>query len=633
MKISSLYKKHMQSVKSKLIFNVIIIHALLMSLVVFDLTQREKSFMLEQLSQKGHELTSILASTAAVSLLNNDLVALDELILDMNQIKDHNMIFILDKHGRVRASTKKEYFNTYLDDNVSKEMYAKLSDGNLKSYQSIHNNLVDTLYAIKIKNRLIGYTRTLIDKTYLSREIDIITNKGLLYIVLAIILGAFFAWMAVRKMTDRLNRVAQAAEQISKKHFDVNLPVSDSQDEVSKMINAFNVMSRSLQEYIGELNTNREKLQLSEQILLEAQEIAHIGNWELDLKTSLMQWSPEVYRIRGKDIRTYRPTLQDHYEALSEDDKIATQAALKNLIATGEKTELDSKIYLDDGSVKYIHITGIVHYDESGDACKITGTTQDITNHKESEIKLKQRENQLLVQSRLAQMGELLSMIAHQWRQPLTAISATAINLRLKIILNAFDLQTQNGLEECKSFYLSELEQIEEFVLNLSTTIDDFRNFYKINKKTVKVSIDTVLNKALNIINGSLENNKIEVIYKANSKNKQDLYDGELMQVILNILKNAQDNFKEKNINGGKIHIITNDNMIEIFDNGGGIPEDIINRIFDPYFSSKDEKTGTGLGLYMSKIIIEDHHKGTLRVKNIYDNDGLAVGACFSISL
>ena len=124
----------------------------------------------------------------------------------------------------------------------------------------------------------------------------------------------------------------------------------------------------------------------------------------------------------------------------------------------------------------------------------------------------------------------------------------------------------------------------------------------------------------------------IELIEDYNSDKIIEIFDSELMQVFLNILKNAQDNFKEKtNVKNYKIKIKTTDTkkgiLIEITDNGGGIPDYILVKIFDPYFSTKDEKEGTGLGLYMSKTIVEEHHRGKFYAKNIND------GVCFFIEL
>ena len=240
---------------------------------------------------------------------------------------------------------------------------------------------------------------------------------------------------------------------------------------------------------------------------------------------------------------------------------------------------------------------------------------------------LRKQEEQLIQQTRLAQMGEMISMIAHQWRQPLGAISATSINLQLKLELEEFDLEKEQERETFLNYLNKSLGNVDGFVESLTTTIDDFRNFYKPNKQAVKIKLEELISKSLSIINSSLINDNIKILQDFNPKEEIELYDSEMMQVILNILKNAQDNFKEKDIKEPYIKITTKNKTISISDNAGGISEDIIGKIFDPYFSTKDEKNGTGLGLYMSKIIIEEHHKGKLLVSN---RDG---GACFKIEL
>ncbi|MEA1919083.1 MAG: ATP-binding protein [Campylobacterota bacterium] len=246
----------------------------------------------------------------------------------------------------------------------------------------------------------------------------------------------------------------------------------------------------------------------------------------------------------------------------------------------------------------------------------------------EAEIEKNRLNDQKLLQhSRMAQMGEMISMIAHQWRQPLSAISSTTVNLQLKLELENFDLHTEEGVDACHEYFLQRLENIETYVQNLTHTIDDFRNFYKPNKQAITISLEEVISKSLNVIQASLENDTIKIIQEYDSHMKYELYDSELMQVILNILKNAQDNFKEKSTQNAYIKITTHDKCISICDNGGGISPAIVENIFDPYFSTKDEKNGTGLGLYMSKIIIEEHHKGSLHVSNSDD------GVCFSIEL
>lgn len=239
----------------------------------------------------------------------------------------------------------------------------------------------------------------------------------------------------------------------------------------------------------------------------------------------------------------------------------------------------------------------------------------------------KQHDRQMLQQSRLAQMGEMISMIAHQWRQPLAAAATAIFNMKLKIELESFDLESQEEREASNEFFIETLGNVEEYIQNLSITIDDFRNFHKSDKKIVTTSLKEVTHNALKIVRNSLMTDNIELIEEYGDNTKLQMIDNEIIQVVLNIVKNAQDNFIENKIQNPQIKITTHNNTLNICDNGGGIPASIVEKIFDPYFSTKNEKNGTGLGLYMSKTIIEDHHKGTL---STYNQDG---GVCFSITL
>jgi len=237
---------------------------------------------------------------------------------------------------------------------------------------------------------------------------------------------------------------------------------------------------------------------------------------------------------------------------------------------------------------------------------------------KEEVDKNRLQDQQLIQQSKMALMGEMISMIAHQWRQPLNIITLNTVKLETNILLN-----NEISNEEIYNV-TSEINNQSQY---LSDTIDDFRYFYKPNKELVTIKLEDVISKSLSVIKASLISSNIKIIEEYKSKEEIELYDNELMQVILNILKNAQDNFQEKQTKDPYIKITTEYRTISICDNGGGIPEDIIEKIFDPYFSTKDEKNVTGLGLYMSKTIIEKHHSGILNVKNKSN------GVCFVIDI
>lgn len=239
----------------------------------------------------------------------------------------------------------------------------------------------------------------------------------------------------------------------------------------------------------------------------------------------------------------------------------------------------------------------------------------------------------LLKKHRMAEMGEMLSMIAHQWRQPLGAISSAFVGIEVKIASGKFNLDNKNDQEKFITYLQRKHHSINEYVQHLSTTTDDFRNFFNPNKSKDSVLLTAPIEKALQLVEESMKNNGIEIIKDFKINNKIELYQNEVLQVILNILKNCEDNFLEKNIVAPKVTITTcihdNNYSISICDNGEGIPQDIVDQIFDPYFTTKDEKNGAGLGLYMSKMIIEDHHLGILNVKNI--KEGLCVEIIFRV--
>jgi len=222
----------------------------------------------------------------------------------------------------------------------------------------------------------------------------------------------------------------------------------------------------------------------------------------------------------------------------------------------------------------------------------------------------REKDQYLFHQSRLAQMGEMLSMIAHQWRQPLTAISATTGNLKFKIMQNDIN----------KDFFEKEIELIDDYSQHLSGTINDFRDFFKNNKIKEKTTLEEVVHSTLSIVQTSIENQNITIKTDLTCNKILETYPNELKQVLLNLIKNAEDVLLENSIKNPTITIETTckekTKVLIVKDNGIGISTEISDKIFDPYFSTKKEKDGTGLGLYISKTIIEEHCGGVIHVKS-----------------
>ncbi|MGB5793519.1 PAS domain-containing sensor histidine kinase [Poseidonibacter sp.] len=264
---------------------------------------------------------------------------------------------------------------------------------------------------------------------------------------------------------------------------------------------------------------------------------------------------------------------------------------------------------------------------------KIVGVVSNIynkTRYKEYEEENEKKEKLLIQQSKMAAMGEMLENIAHQWRQPLSMISTCS---------SGISLQKEFGTLS-DEILVDSLKTITDTTVYLSQTIDDFKNFFERDKQKIKFNINENTNKTLNLIDMSFAGNNIEVIKDYKDEIEIRSYNNEFMQVLLNIINNAKDAILSNEILKEKRKIIhisiykQNDNaVIEIKDNAGGIPSEVIDKIFEPYFTTKHQSQGTGIGLFMTREIIVKHMEGKIEVENVkycFDEE-IYKGALFRI--
>lgn len=234
---------------------------------------------------------------------------------------------------------------------------------------------------------------------------------------------------------------------------------------------------------------------------------------------------------------------------------------------------------------------------------------------------LKEKEELLFQKAKMADMGEMIGNIAHQWRQPL-AVNNTIISI----------LKEKNERETLQADELSQkLREMENSIQYMSRTIDDFMHFYHPNKEKITFCVSKVIEHALEITHPMLHKANIEIRFKSSDGFYVHGYMNEYMQVLISILTNAKDTLLHREVKDAYIQIDLHekdDNIVlKISDNAGGIKEEHMHRIFDPYFTTKHKSMGTGLGLYISKMIIEKNMNGILSVENAKD------GAVFSITM
>lgn len=402
---------------------------------------------------------------------------------------------------------------------------------------------------------------------------------------------------------------------------------------VYKIIQNKNTLNSVLEDKVKKetaaLNTNKKLLE-------DAQKIAKIGSWEYNIKENTLVWSDETYRICEIDKTKYQDlTFKKFLNMIHYDDGFDFYTSYTQHLETKKPYFFTNKIVTAKGNIKYIQERCTTIYDEENSPIKSVGTMQDITEQHNTQIELDRKNKQLQQQIKMASMGEMLENIAHQWRQPLGGISATLANIDVKIKKN----QKSNSFNECEDFnqftqYIeTKNKKIYNYTNYLSDTIDTFREFLTQTKEYKKAHLQKKIKNAIELIDDSLKQKRITLLN--NMDQIEALYTniipGEFIQVIINILKNAQDALYDTKPNNPwiKIDLKTDSSnaIITIEDNAKGVDKRIIEYIFEPYFTTKQKSQGTGLGLHIAYKIITESFKGKLSVENTQN------GAMFTITL
>jgi C4-dicarboxylate-specific signal transduction histidine kinase len=226
---------------------------------------------------------------------------------------------------------------------------------------------------------------------------------------------------------------------------------------------------------------------------------------------------------------------------------------------------------------------------------------------------LREKDQILLLQSRQAAMGEMIGNIAHQWRQPLNALG-----LAVQQMLLYYDMGEFN-----REFLEKNVTVSKDLIKHMSATIDDFRNFFRPDKEKFEFKVAVAIASTLSLIEDNFNNHHIAVEVIAKGDPSIFGYQNEYGQVLLNILNNARDALVECGHEDPRVTITIgveeNRAVVNVADNAGGIPEEIMDKIFDPYFTTKGPQQGTGIGLFMSKTIIEKNMSGRLSARNTAD--------------
>ncbi|MCE5181625.1 MAG: PAS domain S-box protein [Betaproteobacteria bacterium] len=436
------------------------------------------------------------------------------------------------------------------------------------------------------------------------RQLQII----LLFGALSFTLAAILLKIGLRP----LQRLKDGADRFGQGDYSVRLAPTGTPDMLPT-IHAFNDMADKIEGLLDSLRKFSRALEQSANVVVIA-----------DLAGSIEYVNPMFCEVTGytlDEVIGQNPRILKSGETPAEEYRKMWETITAGDIWRGEfhNRRKDGSLFWESASIAPIR-------NEKGDITHFVAVKEDITRRKEGEEQMKrlnetleqrvheevarnrEKDHMLIRQSRLAAMGEMIGNIAHQWRQPLNALGLLLANIK--------DAHDYHELDEA---YLNEsVIKGRLYIDKMSTTIDDFRNFFKPNREKMPFSLVSTIRDALSVVDASLNSSNIVVLLNVEQDATTLGFSNEYAQVVLNILGNAKDAIRDRRIQNGRIELsVSRDETaacVAIRDNGGGIPDEILEKIFDPYFTTR--ASGTGIGLYMSKMIIENNMNGRIEVRN-----------------
>jgi PAS domain S-box-containing protein len=324
--------------------------------------------------------------------------------------------------------------------------------------------------------------------------------------------------------------------------------------------------------------------------------------------------------VRGKNMNILQNDDRDQ-EAIK---------IMKKAIVEQKPCEVELRNYKKDGTMFFNRVSISPIFDENQKILFFAGIQSDITKEKENEQYAKQQEKIIAEQTKIAAMSEMISNIAHQWRQPLSVIST---------ISTSYSLKQEYNLKIDQKDLLKDMNKINTQTQYLSSTIDDFKNFIDGKSKVRIFYFKDCIEQFLSVVDNKITKYNIEMVLDIDENIKLDGYPNELVQCLVNIFNNSYDAFGLVKGFARVIFIslkkVDEKVVITIKDNAGGIEKDLLNKIFEPYFTTKHQFRGTGMGLYVTYNLIVHYMKGTIEASNVEFkyNEKIQKGACFTITL
>ena len=569
----------LKSFKYKFILSFVTVEIFFILCIVsvnfFTINTSSKKLINSQLSSTSVLLQELVKAPISVY----DLATLDNVVMQ-SKLDYVNSIIVLDSQKRVLS---KNYNLSVPFKNIleSQESFIKIDK---QRFELIRKK-------VSVDDLTLGHLIIVFDLNEFKRDIAQNEKNTFYLILLEILVSTIIAYLIGSKLTGMLINISAVAGKIGLKNTHIEIPYKSEKNEIGELACALDIMQKDIENSAQELVETKNIFNNMNEGMLVVD-----GDGFIEITNSAF------FKILSykKDIKKHNKIEQFLQHSNRRDYEKIVRSLLKDNSFNGEfilENSDHSQIFLLLNITKYY----------SSNSVKYVIIFSDVTKNKE-------KDKLLEIQSRMAVMGEMLGNIAHQWRQPLSSISYLASGMRV---------QDEIGVLDKESMYKS-CDDIVAATKFLSNTIEDFRSFFRTEKNIEVFDLEETLNKAVYIVGPVLKNNNIDYEMSIEEKIQMRGYPNELLQAFLNIVNNAKDILLEKDslIKLIRVSIEKKEDKVEIaiHDNGGGVSGKNIKKIFEPYFTTKHQSQGTGIGLYMTHTIITKHFKGNIEVKNMAIN-------------
>jgi len=659
----------LHTVRGRLLLLAIGIEVIMLTVLVANSLRLLHGAMTSQARWQAAQMAPVLNASLKAPLAQRDFVTVQAVLDESRVTEGIDYIVITDSKGHRVASSGWP---------LAQPLPAP-TDGSklvIGSLDPLYNVAVDIMYS----NQRLGVLQFGLDLTNIIAARTSLLTQGIAIALLEIVCSSLILMLIGLWLTRNLGDITRASLEVAAGNLTPQ-KVPEGKDDVGQLGVAFNIMSQAIAERVRELTAAKEAAEASEQAKSASEERLQLvldgsndGIWDWDIRTGNIEINKRWATMLGYELDEIVRNVQTWVDMVHPEDLPRVQEALQeHLDGKVSLYETEHRVRSKSGEWIWILDRGkVVERDAGGTPLRAAGTHTDITERKkvlnalhtntmmlEDEIayrqriqeelaekqvqletinnslqeriqktvsELREKDQVLISQSRQAAMGEMIGNIAHQWRQPLNALAMAIANIQ-----GAYQ---HNELTE--EYMTKAVGTANRLIQKMSTTINDFRNFFKPDKEIVAFSALEQIKCAIALVESGLKSRNITISLDAPEDCMLVGFPNEYSQVLLNLLSNAKDAVIESNSENGTIDVFLlkqgENGCVSVRDNGGGITVDVLDKIFEPYFSTK--KMGTGIGLYMSKMIIERNMNGKILACNIKGGSEFTVitpleGGCY----